>query len=546
VTKSDDRLIEAVYQTAIDPLHFEALNEHWVARIAAAVNSDDDAGPDLERHLQAAFEISGRTDTGDVSAAQPTLHFSAAGTATDLNTAAAASYEIGRGDHFGQLPFDKASLKTIGGLLAGAVEGHTSDSLFTGYRTDIERRVVIQTQTSDLQVRLRTNDFVWPDRLSPVLKKVFELTDAEVDVARLAVQGASNAEIADSRNTSKETVRAQIRAIYGKTEAHSTADLTRLVMGLTQFTQAQTQTNDADAYPRPVDRHLLKLPDGRILDFAVFGASNGLPVLFFHDENVGDGWTRAAVHQARRMGLRIIAPARPCYGRTDNTPNDVPERRMQVAHDMIHLMDHLECDAFAVIARGMGGGASACLSSLIPSRVLGIVSVAPALPAREEDLRKMHPFVRMMIWGVLNSPSLARFLIRSRVKYTRRAGVMSYLRGYYKDASVDLDLLDDPEIARALEKGSELCESQQFRGFLADVIDGKQPTPKQAASLLRTKHFLLIGEHDRNARMHRALHLAELTDLIEIVTVPGAGEQFFYTEHQRILSLAQSFFPAKP
>jgi DNA-binding CsgD family transcriptional regulator len=65
-----------------------------------------------------------------------------------------------------------------------------------------------------------------------LLQQSFELSAAEADVALLLSRGLSRAEIAGRRGVSLETVAAQLKTIYRKTDCHREAELVALVVRL--------------------------------------------------------------------------------------------------------------------------------------------------------------------------------------------------------------------------------------------------------------------------------------------------------------------------
>ena len=73
-----------------------------------------------------------------------------------------------------------------------------------------------------------------PDNHQPFqtrrVAKAYGLSDAEVEVCRLVVDGWSNQAIADERSVSLDTVKTQVRSIMNKTATSRRADLIRLVV----------------------------------------------------------------------------------------------------------------------------------------------------------------------------------------------------------------------------------------------------------------------------------------------------------------------------
>src|SRR5690606_25293921 len=68
-----------------------------------------------------------------------------------------------------------------------------------------------------------------------VIGEVFQLTRAEAEVATGLAEGLSLEEIAAARGVTLETVRAQIRSIYGKADVRSRADLVRTLLEMPSF-----------------------------------------------------------------------------------------------------------------------------------------------------------------------------------------------------------------------------------------------------------------------------------------------------------------------
>ncbi|WP_207061636.1 helix-turn-helix transcriptional regulator [Motiliproteus sp. SC1-56] len=62
------------------------------------------------------------------------------------------------------------------------------------------------------------------------LSKIFELTEAETDIARSLVEGLALNEIAEVRHSSVSTVRTQLKSVFAKTGTRSQAGLVRLAL----------------------------------------------------------------------------------------------------------------------------------------------------------------------------------------------------------------------------------------------------------------------------------------------------------------------------
>jgi pimeloyl-ACP methyl ester carboxylesterase len=96
----------------------------------------------------------------------------------------------------------------------------------------------------------------------------------------------------------------------------------------------------------------LILTDGRVLEYYLFGAPNGRPVVYHH------GMPGSAVEAAAlntvflEHGLKVICPNRPGVG---NSTCLAHYSLKQITQDFEALMDHLECTNVTVIGWSSGG-----------------------------------------------------------------------------------------------------------------------------------------------------------------------------------------------
>lgn len=160
----------------------------------------------------------------------------------------------------------------------------------------------------------------------------------------------------------------------------------------------------ARAVARAADRHLqlgVRLPDGRWLAYAEFGAPDGRPVFVFH----GVPGSRLLMDDDRPIadaGLRMIAVDRPGIGRSDPQPN---RTMLDWPRDIAALADTLGARTFAV-AGGSGGGpyALAC-AHVLPDRVSRVVLAASMAPLdRPGALEGFAPSRRFAWWMLQHAP----------------------------------------------------------------------------------------------------------------------------------------------
>ena len=117
----------------------------------------------------------------------------------------------------------------------------------------------------------------------------------------------------------------------------------------------------------------LRLSDGRALGYAQYGDPEGRPLFFSHGTPGSRTLAQLFDAGARRDGVRLIAPERPGFGRSDFLPDrtfaDWPD-------DVSELADALGFDRFAVAGSSGGGPYAAACAWKLPERLTGTASSA--------------------------------------------------------------------------------------------------------------------------------------------------------------------------
>lgn len=160
------------------------------------------------------------------------------------------------------------------------------------------------------------------------------------------------------------------------------------------------------------DHRLLALPDGRRIDCAVYGDPDGFPVLYCHGGLSAPVDVAFADAEARRRGVRIIAPARPGIGSSDRHRDRCVA---DWATDVSSLVATLGIERFSVLGWSAGGPfALAVAAGLAPlivhaATVGGMAPLRPPLSARQLGLR----LDQVLFPLAARSRSLARLVVRT-------------------------------------------------------------------------------------------------------------------------------------
>jgi len=570
MTKHTDNLdlIDTLYAVAMEPERFHELVDVWQERLK---NVPPDTLPDgvdeteyYKRHLSRADSIlSLMMENEDIlptplqeklnSESQAVLAINPNCVVTALNSAAQTLFDISEGAKVSELPItDKAVdliRKEVRRLNLQKSDKLSVPGIFRLARNDESRPLLITFSTLEtlggrLFVLLRTTDFIWPDYLTPLIEKAFKLTKAESAVIKLIVEGHSVDAIAKSRGTSIQTVRFQIRGIYAKTSTNSQSEFIRMAIGLTtlQLVEKDLVTgvyqrplpHSAWAYPRPEHQRLFSLPDERILDYAVFGAKDGKPCVFFHNEYFGNIWPAKLVQLAAKHGLKIITPARPYSARSSPLPSGA-DLEQQFTEDLNLLLEHLDIKRAVHISQTSGGLYSLAYTRAYSKKVVARVDIAPMLPrANAKDEVGMSKLGKFSANLVKRHPYMIKFIIKSGWIYHNRVGAQRFLETMFINTKADLDIINDPVNVDVIIRGFQFCTTNGYLAYYNDYLTISKALSGEF-SKITCPVYNIIGTQDKNAREVRADRAISSGMNLKKIMAEGGGEMLFFSHPKLIV-----------
>lgn len=295
-------------------------------------------------------------------------------------------------------------------------------------------------------------------------------------------------------------------------------------------------------YPRAEHRHLLLLPDGRTLAYAVFGPEGGRTVVFLHDNILGDTWPASLADEATRRNWRVIAPARPHY--SDSSPYPPDKHPLdQFTEDTRVLLDKIGIEHYIIMSRTTGSAFAGALALADKKRCRGMLALSPALPAyKTQDYDGLNDHARFVALAARFQSTGLLFACRAAEALYRKAGARPYLKTVLARSKPDRALCDDPANLPALQQGLEF--QKDYRAFYNELI---------SLQTHELPHFLelpcpvnlMMGELDTNNRLQRAEELVAEGASFEITVVPNAGALFFYTHEQQVLDVLESLYSTR-
>ena len=211
----------------------------------------------------------------------------------------------------------------------------------------------------------------------------------------------------------------------------------------------------------------LRLPDGRRLSYAEFGDPRGLPVLAIHGTPGSRFMFGLTDQAARERGLRVIAPDRPGYGRSEYRRNT---SLMRSAEDFISLADALDLKRLAVIGVSGGGPHAIATVSAIPNRVALLALVSPVGPVAEcrkqVRMSRMH---RLIFTRMGRSPQACATFFWSLRGMVRLAPGVAYRALQQRVTRSDQGVLGRPEVKANLQAAIREGLKPGIKGALQDL-----------------------------------------------------------------------------
>ncbi len=278
----------------------------------------------------------------------------------------------------------------------------------------------------------------------------------------------------------------------------------------------------------------LRVEDGRLLGYAIYGDPAGQPVFYFHGFPGSRLEAQLADRVAAQLGVRLIAVDRPGFGLSDFKPRrtifDWPD-------DVTKIADALGVDRFATVGVSGGGPYAAVCALRIPQRLTAAAIVCGLGPLHTPNgtdctVRNNH----LIFFLARHLPWLARISLRYTAYQVRRDPEKMLRRIIHALPDVDKAVFANPEvkttirdnIVEAFRGGSsgatwELLLYSRPWGFLLEDI------------ALRVN--LWHGEKDRSVPPSMGRYQASTIPNCSAIFYPGEGHFSLAINHmEEILS----------
>lgn len=281
----------------------------------------------------------------------------------------------------------------------------------------------------------------------------------------------------------------------------------------------------------------LRLPDGRRMSYAEFGDPRGLPVLAIHGTPGSRFMFGLTDQAARERGLRVIAPDRPGYGRSEYRRNT---SLMRSAEDFISLADALDLKRLAVIGVSGGGPHAIATVSAIPNRVALLALVSPVGPVAEcrkqVRMSRMH---RLIFTRMGRSPQACATFFWSLRGMVRLAPGVAYRALQQRVTRSDQGVLGRPEVKANLQAAIREGLKPGIKGALQDLRLFCSPWGL-ALPEVDVPTVVWQGSDDTIVPANAAYYLARQLPNCRLDVIQEAGHYWGFANFARVLDTVRA------
>ena len=274
-------------------------------------------------------------------------------------------------------------------------------------------------------------------------------------------------------------------------------------------------------------------PGDRVLGVCEYGDPDGLPVLAFHGIPGTRLMFRPTHDIAARLGLRIIAPDRPGFGRSSPQPGRTLRDWLPDVDAILHAY---QIDRFALIGVSGGSPFATATAAHFADRVTSMILFGPMGPVAElPDRDKLSWLERNFFLRLPNLPGALRALLEPINALFRVAPGVQYeifLRSLppsdqriMRDAALKAQIKED--VLESLKQGGE--------GMRSDIKIYSQPWHVDYQAI-NAPTVLWQGMDDTIVPIEAALLLGQLIPNCTVHRIPRAGHFWVYDHIELVLT----------
>lgn len=276
--------------------------------------------------------------------------------------------------------------------------------------------------------------------------------------------------------------------------------------------------------------HDFVLADGRTISYGLYGADDG-PLVVVLDGPGSRGLGRAMDPPAVQLGIKLLAPDRPGFGRSTPTPRG---SFAELASDLLALVDRLGFRRFGIVAQSGGTPYALALAGGAGDRATGLAFVGGLAPLHERHaLADVTVPIRTVFLLARRAPWLLRPLLSGVARQNAKDPEAAARKYANSVPPADRIVLDDPTIWAIHATSS------------AEIVSRPAALAREMRMLVRPWGIdydwitapvaLWVGELDRTHPPTMSRRLAKLLGRAPVTVVPGAATFAMLTAYPDVL-----------
>lgn len=382
------------------------------------------------------------------------------------------------------------------------------------------------------------------------IRSKYGLTEAETGVLVHLARGHKAEEIAELRQVSINTIRAHIRGLLEKSGSRTQNDLIRSsVFLLSQFQSLSlvSRALSPDSQASPVSEARMVLPSGRMLYYREYGAPRGKPVIYLHGMMAGPEIPDHLKKMAAMRNVRILAPSRPGFGKSDTIAATGMDLVRQSCFDLVSFLDMLSIPRAMVIGHLSAVGIGVNFAALFPDRCAGVLNSGYSGVVTDRLIDGMPTMTRSFARTYQRSRTAIRFLTRAAIASVDFMGADRMMLRHLGSSPVDLEYCQKTGAMEMMAEGLRHAIAQGGDAFIRDgylaVTDWRDAIAKVAG---HTPIFTMVGERDKITPHHLIRDELEAMPGYDVAVVPGAGQLVLFQDWRGVLDRIDACFAAVP
>lgn len=285
---------------------------------------------------------------------------------------------------------------------------------------------------------------------------------------------------------------------------------------------------------------LVPVTGGRQMQVREYGDPRGVAVVALHGTPASRLMFGAADADARRLGLRLLAPDRWGYGGTKMAPNPTLSA---FADDIAALADALGIERFAVLGVSGGGPYATAVAARLGKRINAAALVSPVGPITRVPRADMGLFHRFCFTMLPRREGAVRAIFSGYHWLLARNKRLAIGIVTARAPTADRKLIADPAVSDRLLAAFIEGMRDGPAGAVLDMRLFSSPWDVDPGQIVAPTR-VWIGDADTNVPVPAAVLLAKLIPDAELTRL-AAGHLWVATNYASVLAWVEKFAGAK-